>query len=104
MRASDLDTAGAANRFVFMDVNPASICTPAFGVDVNAAFFIHYPSDLHGALGVVSFADGHIEPHKWLDPRTMIGLPAGDAFIPHDTPSPNNPDLRWIAARTSATQ
>jgi prepilin-type processing-associated H-X9-DG protein len=64
--------------------------------------FVHYPSSLHGGLGVVSFADSHVESHKWLDPRTRIGLPSGQQHIPHYDPSPNNWDLRWIEDRTTS--
>jgi prepilin-type N-terminal cleavage/methylation domain-containing protein/prepilin-type processing-associated H-X9-DG protein len=102
MKTSDLTVDAPANRFVFMDVNPASICTPAFGVDMTLETFIHYPSDLHGKRGVVSFADNHVETHKWLDPRTMIGIPAGQQYIPHGNFSPNNPDLAWIGSRTTS--
>jgi len=102
MKYSQLAGASTANRFVFMDVNPASICTPGFGVDMSAETFIHFPSDLHRSRGVVSFADSHVETHKWLDPRTMIGIPQGDQFIPHGIYSPNNQDLYWITQRTTS--
>jgi len=104
MKWSQLAADSPANRFVFMDVNPASICTPGFGVDMMAEEFIHYPSDLHRNRGVVSFADGHVETHKWLDHRTTIGLPPGSEYIPHDVASPGNQDLVWIAQRTSSRQ
>jgi prepilin-type N-terminal cleavage/methylation domain-containing protein/prepilin-type processing-associated H-X9-DG protein len=104
MKSSELGADSPANRFVFMDVNPASICTPGFGVDMTAETFIHYPSDMHRSRGVVAFADGHLETHKWLDPRTTIGLPPGDEYIPHDVPSPNNQDLVWITQRTSSRE
>jgi prepilin-type N-terminal cleavage/methylation domain-containing protein/prepilin-type processing-associated H-X9-DG protein len=91
-----------ANRFLFMDVNPASICTPGFGVDMSLQTFIHYPSSLHRGRGIVSFSDGHVDTHKWRDPRTMIGLSAGVMFIPHTLSSYNNPDLVWIADRTTS--
>jgi len=64
--------------------------------------FIHFPSALHGQRGVVAFADGHVETHKWLDGRTMIGLSGGEEYIPHDIASPNNPDLAWIGQRTTS--
>jgi prepilin-type processing-associated H-X9-DG protein len=57
---------------------------------------------LHRKRGVVAFADSHVETHKWQDARTMIGVPAGDLFIPHDIPSPKNPDLVWITQRTTS--
>jgi prepilin-type processing-associated H-X9-DG protein len=85
---------------VFIDVNPASICTPAFGVDMSLGGFIHVPSSFHRGLGVLAFADGHAEPHKWVDPRTRVGLPPGRQYIPHGTPA-GNQDLAWIAAHTT---
>jgi prepilin-type N-terminal cleavage/methylation domain-containing protein len=102
MKSTDLANNLPANRFVFMDVNPASVCTPAFGVDMSMQTFIHYPSSLHSGLGVVSFADSHVESHKWLDARTRKGLPSGQQYIPHRDPSPNNQDLRWIGERTTS--
>jgi prepilin-type N-terminal cleavage/methylation domain-containing protein/prepilin-type processing-associated H-X9-DG protein len=102
MKYAQLAADSAANRFVFMDVNPASICTPGFGVDMSGESFIHFPSFLHRRQGVVSYADGHVESHKWLDPRTMVSAPAGDQFIPHGVYSPNNKDLLWITQRTTS--
>jgi len=102
MKSTDLANDSPANRFVFMDVNPASICTPAFGVDMSLQSFVHYPSFLHGGLGVVSFADSHIESHKWLDARTRAVLASGQHNLPHSYPSPNNQDLQWIGDRTTS--
>jgi prepilin-type N-terminal cleavage/methylation domain-containing protein len=102
LKSSDLASASPANRFVSIDVNPASICTPAFGVDMTLQNFIHYPSTLHNGLGVVSFADNHIESRRWMDGRTQKGLLSGQAYIQHNDPSPNNVDLRWIADRTTS--
>ena len=90
------------NRFVFMDVTPVSICTPGFGVDMDQSEFIHFPSTLHKGAGVVAFADGHVELHKWMDPRTKITLSAGADKIPHNVSSPNNVDLKWIQDRTTS--
>jgi prepilin-type N-terminal cleavage/methylation domain-containing protein len=102
MKVSQLAADPIANRFVFMDVNPGSICTPGFGVDMDAEIFIHYPSSLHREQGVIAFADSHVESRKWQDPRTRIGLSASEVYIPHDVASPNNPDLVWIAQRTTS--
>ncbi len=102
MKSADLALDMPANRFVFMDVNPASICTPGFGVDMTLETFIHYPSDLHDGIGVVAFADNHVESHKWLDARTKVGIPPGQQYLPHGTPSPNNQDIDWIAQRTTS--
>jgi prepilin-type N-terminal cleavage/methylation domain-containing protein/prepilin-type processing-associated H-X9-DG protein len=102
LKASQISADSPVNRFVFTDVNPASICTPAFGVDMSLQTWIHLPSDEHRQRGVLAFADGHVEPHHWLDARTMLHLANGTAYIPHGTASVNNPDLIWIAARTTS--
>lgn len=102
MKSTDLASDSPANRFVFIDVNPASICTPAFGVDMALQTFIHYPSSLHRGLGVISFADNHVEGHKWVDPRTGRGLQAREQYISHRTASPNNPDLRWLGEHATS--
>jgi hypothetical protein len=96
LRTADLAADSPANRFVFIDGNPASICTPGFGVDMLNDVFIHYPSATHGMPGVLAFADNHIESHKWLDPRTRKNVATGSPHIPHGDPSPGNRDLYWI--------
>jgi len=100
-KTAQISADSPANRFVFTDVNPASLCTPAFGVDANANIWIHYPSGLHRQRGVLVFADGHAEAHHWLDPRTLVRLTNG-TYLPHNVPSPNNPDLAWLAACTTS--
>ena len=100
-KSSQIVADSPVNRFVFTDVNPASICTSGFGVDMTQEIWIHYPSDQHRQRGVLVFADGHAEVHRWLDSRTMVHL-SGAAFIPHNTPAANNQDLAWIVARTSS--
>jgi len=101
VKSSQLSADQPANRFVFADVNPANICSPAFGVDMLQDVFFHYPSSLHNFSGVLSFADGHAESHKWVDPRTRKTVPNGQ-IIRHTDASPNNPDLKWIRDRTTS--
>ncbi|MEY4917044.1 MAG: hypothetical protein RL616_957 [Verrucomicrobiota bacterium] len=100
-KTSQLSADGPANRFVFTDVNPANICTPAFGVDMTLATWIHYPSGLHNRRGVLAFADGHVEVHRWLDSRTMPKLISG-SYIGHGDSAIGNPDLLWITERTTS--
>ena len=100
-KSSDMGADSPSMRFAFIDVNPASICTPAFGMDMTLQSFIHYPSSLHGGLGVVTFADGHAESRKWVDPRTRKTISPGQLQLPHNDPSPNNLDLAWLGQRTT---
>lgn len=101
LKSSSLAADEPADRFVFMDVNPANICTPGFGVDMNLQFIIHYPSFLHRGLGVVAFADNHIEAHKWLDPRTKKTV-TGANYIHHQDAVAGNKDFVWIVNRTTS--
>jgi prepilin-type N-terminal cleavage/methylation domain-containing protein/prepilin-type processing-associated H-X9-DG protein len=101
MKLSRLNADSPASRFVFTDVNPANICTPAFGVDMTLASWIHYPSGLHNLRGVMAFADGHVEIHHWLDSRTLPPLASG-AYIGHGTAAAGNVDLAWIAEHTTS--
>jgi prepilin-type processing-associated H-X9-DG protein len=98
LKSSDLGVPG--ERFVFSDVNPANLCTPAFGVDLDQDIFFHYPSCLHNGAGVVAFADSHVETHKWRDSRTNKTVRPGQ-IIGHSDTSPNNQDLSWIRERTT---
>lgn len=101
LTSASLAADSPARRFVFIDVNPASICTPGFGLDMVSDEFIHYPSAEHGMPGVLAFADNHVESHKWLDPRTRKNVSTGSPHIPHGEASPGNQDLYWL--RQNAT-
>ena len=92
-----------ANTFTFMDVTPQNLCTPAFIVlmpGVANDQFFHFPATHHNRGGVLSFADGHSEAHRWRDPRTIRTAALG-VKIGHDIVSPGNRDLAWIQERTS---
>jgi len=101
LKSSDLAADAPANRFVFADVNPGNICTPGFGVNMTSDMFTHYPSSLHNKAGVLAFADSHVESRKWVDARTRRSNPTDSSMIPHDDPSPRNPDLVWLRDRTT---
>lgn len=97
-KASSLIADSPANRFIFIDVHPNSICTPGYGVNMSGFTWIHMPSALHGP-GVVTFADSHVEAHKWRDPVTLRGAPSGN---PHGTPCPISQDLIWVRDRATS--
>ena len=101
LKSSSLAGDQPAERFLFMDVNPANICTPGFGVDMTLLRIIHYPSVLHRGLGVVAFADNHVESHKWLDARTRKTFTGGN-YIGHTDSVGGNKDFTWIVNRTTS--
>jgi prepilin-type processing-associated H-X9-DG protein len=63
-----------------------------------------YPGSYHNGAGNLSYADGHADPHKWLDPRTRPPLVKDTMISPRKftggIPSPGNPDVRWLQERT----
>ena len=100
-KTSDLAQASPACLFTFQDVHPDNICFPAFVVRMpgDEESFYHYPSSQHGGRGVLTFADGHIQTHRWTDPRTMPPVTGG--ILAHWEVSLGNADLGWIRQRTT---
>ena len=97
---ADCAAAGAANLFVFQDVNPKSICWPYFGVYMTQDSFFNFPASHHSGNGIVAFADGRAEAHKWRDPRTVAAV--SPDYHRHRDYSAGNADLLWL--RSNATR
>ncbi|MBI4658182.1 MAG: prepilin-type N-terminal cleavage/methylation domain-containing protein [Verrucomicrobia bacterium] len=92
-----------ASIFLFQDVTPQNLCTAAFVVLMPGRepdTFFHVPATHHNRSGVVAFADGHSEPHRWRDPRTFRTAALGVKIAHYDF-SPRNTDLAWIQERTA---
>ena len=80
-RVSDLTKApGPSKLFVSVDEHESSVAVALFGVNHpnNLVFFGSdvwtwgsFPAVRHGNAGTVSFADGHAEVRRWLEPRTL---------------------------------
>lgn len=104
-RLPQLARLGPAKAFLFQDVLPENLCFPAFMVRMPGGgdTFFHLPSSQHNRSGVVSFCDGHIESHRWVDPRTRPPVPS-DGLVAHSTSAPNSADLAWIRERTTLKQ
>jgi prepilin-type processing-associated H-X9-DG protein len=87
-----------AEIFTFIDEREDSIDDGAFGVNMinsgSAAALVNMPANRHGKSCGVSFADGHSEIHKWVDPRTTP--PMGTTQMAPNNPSPDNPDVAWM--------
>ncbi|HMO64493.1 MAG TPA: hypothetical protein PKE47_04585, partial [Verrucomicrobiota bacterium] len=65
-----------------------------------ATKIVDYPASYHNGAAGLSFADGHSEIKKWVDPRTVPALKS-QGTIPLNVPSPNNRDVIWIQDRTT---
>ncbi len=92
-----------SQTFVFIDEHPDSIDFVTFLVenrmDMGGLTFGSCPSSLHGGGATVSFADGHVELHRWQDPRTKPPVTYATR-LEWDTTSTDNPDQQWLRDRT----
>jgi prepilin-type N-terminal cleavage/methylation domain-containing protein/prepilin-type processing-associated H-X9-DG protein len=93
-----------ALRFVFLDEHPDSINAGGFAnmmvESLSSARIIDFPASYHNGAGGISFADGHAELRKWRDARTRPPVRYNND-LQLNVPSPNNPDMLWLADRTT---
>ena len=106
-RESDFVDPGPTQTFVFLDEREDSINDGMFVVDMGGYpdtpaqhRIVDIPASYHNGAGGFSFADGHSETRKWVDPRTVERFARG-VVTPYDRPSPNNPDIRWMQERAT---
>ena len=109
-KLTDIVAPTPANVWVIIDENPDSINDAAFavlmGADGRNTLWQDGPGTAHGGACGFSFADGHSEIRKWIDPQTT--QPAMRTTyttrFPYSFPQPFNRDIAWVQARTSAKE
>jgi len=88
--------------FAFIDEHEDSIDEGHFKTDPISAGVKSYwddvPASRHNRACGLTFVDGHGEIKKWLDPRTT---PPPRRIKFGYFQSPNNPDVAWLAERTT---
>ncbi len=103
-KTSDMTAPSPSSLYVLLDEHPDSINAGGFAnqmvESLGAAKIIDFPASFHNGAAGLSFADGHAEIKKWLDVRTKPP-PKYNNNIQLNVPSPNNPDVVWLAERTS---
>jgi prepilin-type N-terminal cleavage/methylation domain-containing protein/prepilin-type processing-associated H-X9-DG protein len=104
-KTADIVEPGPSMCFVLLDEHPDSLNAGGFAnmmVESPAsARIIDYPASYHNGAAGLSFADGHAEIRKWVDPRTRPE-PKYDGLLTLNVASPNNRDMIWLADRTSS--
>ena len=97
---------GPANQFAFLDENPNSLAWPQFQMDVRLYGFSHLPGSYHNGACAISFLDGHVETHRWVDPRTRLPLnPIWELFNGNGFQTETlerSPDTVWLHSKTAA--
>jgi prepilin-type N-terminal cleavage/methylation domain-containing protein/prepilin-type processing-associated H-X9-DG protein len=101
VKQSNIDT--PVNRWVFIDEHPDSINDGLFSVDMGSTtFWKDWPASNHGNSGVLSFADGHVETHKWTDP-SIANRPVIHSKPPLPVTAPFT-DYIWLQQHTTTLQ
>ncbi len=104
-KGSDLNRMGASQAYVFIDEHPDSVNYGDFAVSMNdgaapgSIHIIDYPASNHGSSGALSFADGHAEIHRWMDPRTVRPVLLKPMTLV--VQSPGNVDMRYMSEHAS---
>ena len=102
-KSSDIAAVGSSQMYVLLDEHPDSINAGGYANQMvespGAARIIDYPASYHNRAAGITFADGHAEIKKWMDPRTVQPVKFYD--MPLNVASPNNVDVIWLAERTS---
>ena len=105
-KLTDINRMGPANAYVMIDEHPDSINFGDFAVAMNdgapdsAVMMIDVPASYHNGAAGISFADGHVEIHRWLDARTRPPI-TGHFMVSSVQSSPGNRDMRYLSDHAS---
>jgi prepilin-type N-terminal cleavage/methylation domain-containing protein/prepilin-type processing-associated H-X9-DG protein len=103
-KSSQLNRPGPADLWVLMDEHPDSINDPTMAAQAALTGaqgrIIDFPASYHNRAAGIAFADGHAEIKRWQDGRTTP--PVTGRLMNLNVSTPNNPDVDWLAIRTSA--
>jgi len=101
VKSSDLIYPAPAQSWVFIDEHPDSIDDEVLYINPaetsGTGVFTELPASLHNQACAVSFADGHAEIHKWINPETIHKV---TYTVVDQVSVVNNVDLAWLAQRT----
>ena len=96
-RTTQLTRLSASQALVFLDEREDSIDDGYYAIDMTkgtGAILVNYPGSFHNKAGGLTFADGHCEIHRWLDPRTTPPFKKGQKQ--QFTNMKDNRDLAWL--------
>jgi prepilin-type N-terminal cleavage/methylation domain-containing protein/prepilin-type processing-associated H-X9-DG protein len=99
-KLSDIDIQPPTKAWVFLDEREDSLDDGFFAVEMAQELWYNWPASYHNGACGFSFADGHSEIKRWVDPRTKPRIKKGgrqDLLVP----SPGNVDLKWLQENTS---
>jgi prepilin-type processing-associated H-X9-DG protein len=83
--------------YVLIDTHEDSIYSPVFWHS-NQNYWHSLPASRHNDSGVISFADGHVEVKKWLDPQSLKPVEGKRFYSPAYS---WNRDAVWLTERST---
>jgi prepilin-type N-terminal cleavage/methylation domain-containing protein/prepilin-type processing-associated H-X9-DG protein len=104
-KISDVINPGPANQFSFLDENANSMTWTTFVVAQSLYSFLDLPASYHNGSSALSFVDGHVETHRWIDPGTKLPVQADWYFpayhINSVTTEPAGSDPLWLHSKSA---
>jgi len=97
-RTSDLTDLAPSDAFIFAEENPGSINDGFLQVRLFGLTFPDVPGSNHDGVGTVSFADGHVEGHRW-EAKYPVKKP-----IRYQNVACTAGDLQWMREHASRPQ
>jgi prepilin-type N-terminal cleavage/methylation domain-containing protein len=90
------DMVRPSNTFVFIDVEPGSMCYTPFRIpDSDTQPWFSAPGAMHARGTALTFGDGHAESKRWRKPSFRA---PGNSGSPHPSPS-DRADVTWLRRR-----
>ena len=98
-----LDIGRPSDTWVFIDEREDSINDGYFATDMTKNYaIVDFPASYHNGAGGLSFADGHSEYRRWLEPTTTPVLQPGQHLpLGSKYTSWNDRDMAWLTERTT---
>jgi len=98
-KVSEINRPPPSQAFVFMDESQYSIEDGFFAVEILGDIWQNYPAYRHGGSASLSFADGHGELKRWVEPSTGQ-LKDSSLYAPAPRfGNQRNRDLQWVSDR-----
>lgn len=103
---ADITDPGPSSLFIFIDEHPDQINDGGFAVvmqmnpNATQGYMIDYPANYHNGASSISFADGHVETHRWIEKDTLALITYSDQHPPKTNTMPK--DSAWLSRHTSA--
>ncbi len=104
VKESDLMAPTPSDAIIFVDENADSIQDGYLQVDTSGGGFPDVPAAYHDGLCGCSYADGHVELHKWVT-TCLTSIPVVSPRVVHSPSVPGgakNADWIWFSQHTAA--